>query len=111
MEWSAVFVSWVANEAGYLEQGRVLNTANVLDMKEWFEANDKFKTHDENYVPQSGDLVFFDWTGGRTGKDHVGIVEYSGGNIIQVIEGNSDNLVRRRTYAIGSNVISGYGLP
>ncbi|MGM0255168.1 MULTISPECIES: lysozyme family protein [unclassified Enterococcus] len=111
MEWSAVFVSWIANEAGYLEQGRVLNTANVLDMKEWFEANDKFKTYDENYVPQSGDLVFFDWTGGRTGKDHVGIVEYSGGNIIQVIEGNSDNLVRRRTYAIGSNVISGYGLP
>ncbi len=111
MEWSAVFVSWLANEAGYLEQGRVLNTANVLDMKEWFEANDKFKTHNENYVPQSGDLVFFDWSGERTGKDHVGIVEYSGGNIIQVIEGNSDNLVRRRTYAIGSNVISGYGLP
>ncbi|MGG5314273.1 hypothetical protein IGL76_003040 [Enterococcus sp. DIV2381] len=111
VEWSSVFVSWVANEAGYLEQGRVPNTSSVLDMKEWFEENDKFKAHDEGYVPQSGDLVFFDWAGGRTGKDHVGIVEYSGGNIIQVIEGNSDNLVRRRTYAIGSNVISGYGLP
>lgn len=111
MEWSAVFVSWVANEAGYLDQGRVLQTPSVLNMFNWFKEEEKFKGPEEEYTPQSGDIVFFDWAGGKTGKDHVGIVEYADGNIVQVIEGNSNNLVRRKTYSLTSNVISGYGIP
>ena len=77
-EWSAMFVSWVADQAGYINQNRVLKTPNVLAMRDWFYENEKFKRHDEEYLPQSGDLIFFDWTGGRTGKDFVGIVEYAG---------------------------------
>ncbi|WP_275400656.1 lysozyme family protein [Enterococcus faecium] len=110
-EWSAMFVSWVADQAGYINQNRVLKTPNVLAMRDWFYENEKFKRHDEEYLPQSGDLIFFDWTGGRTGKDFVGIVEYAGGGMVQVIEGNSDNRVRRRTYALDSIAISGYGTP
>lgn len=110
-EWSAMFVSWVADQAGYISQNKVLKTPNVLAMRDWFYENEKFKRHDEEYLPQSGDLIFFDWSGGRTGKDFVGIVEYAGGGMVQVIEGNSDNRVRRRTYALDSIAISGYGTP
>lgn len=111
MEWSAAFVSWVADQAGYIDQGRVLKTANVLNMIDWFKENDKFKGTNEDYLPQAGDIIFFDWSGDRTGKDHVGIVEYAGGNVVQVIEGNSSHRVRRRTYALDNISISGYGIP
>ncbi len=111
IEWSAIFVSWVASQAGYLDQGRVLNTPSPLLMMKWYQDNRKFQEANTDYLPQAGDLVFFDWKGGKTGKDHVGIVEYSGGNIVQVIEGNSNNLVRRRTYSLDNVAISGYGIP
>ena len=32
IEWPAIFVSWVASQAGYLDQGRVLNTPSPLSM-------------------------------------------------------------------------------
>lgn len=111
IEWPAIFVSWVASQAGYLDQGRVLNTPSPLSMMKWYQDNRKFQAPTVGYIPQSGDLIFFDWKGKKTGKDHVGIVEYSGGNIVQVIEGNSNNLVRRRTYALDNIAISGYGIP
>lgn len=111
IEWSAIFVSWVASQAGYLDQGRVLNTPSPLLMMKWYQDNRKFQEPTSDYIPQAGDLIFFDWKGTKTGKDHVGIVEYSGGNIVQVIEGNSNNLVRRRTYALDNLAISGYGIP
>lgn len=111
IEWSAIFVSWVASQAGYLDQGRVLNTPSPLLMMKWYQDNRKFQEPTADYIPQAGDLIFFDWKGKKTGKDHVGIVEYSGGNIVQVIEGNSNNLVHRRTYALDNMAISGYGIP
>lgn len=111
MEWSAIFVTWVAEQAGYLSQGRVPNTVRPLDMFNWYKKNNKFKATDIGYIPQPGDLIFFDWKGNKTGKDQVGIVEFTGGNTIQVIEGNSENMVRRRTYTLDHSAISGYGVP
>lgn len=111
VEWSALFIGWVADQAGYIDEGRVLKTSSPLNMMKWYQEKDQFVAPDEAYIPQPGDLVFFDWKGGGTGKDHVGIVEFSGGNIIQVIEGNSSNLVRRSTYTLDNPAISGYGIP
>ncbi len=111
VDWSALFVSWAADQAGYIDEGRVLKTSSPLNMMEWFKTNKKFVAPDEKYIPQPGDLVFFDWKGGKTGKDQVGIVEFGSGSILQVIEGNSSNLVRRNTYALDDPAISGYGTP
>lgn len=111
VEWSALFVSWVADQVGYIDEGRVPKTASPFQMMKWFKENNKFKEPDKEYLPQPGDLIFFDWKGNKTGKDHVGIVEYTGGNIVQIIEGNSDNLVRRKTYTLDNFTISGYGTP
>lgn len=110
VEWCAIFVSWVADQAGYLQQGRVPKMANTKDMVNWYTEKGKYKTTDSGYVPQPGDLIFFDWTGNKTGKDHVGIVEYCDGKIIQTIEGNSGDTVKRNTYDINNKSISGYGL-
>lgn len=109
-EWCAIFVSWVAEQAGYLEQGRIPRSASTLEMVRWFTERGQYRTATEGYVPREGDIIFFDWSGGRTGKDHVGIVEFSDGRVIQTIEGNSGNAVRRQTYMIDSPVISGYGI-
>ncbi|MGG5307768.1 hypothetical protein IGK38_002437 [Enterococcus pernyi] len=110
VEWSSIFISWVANQAGYLDQGRVPKVGNTIDMVNWYKNNQRYKSTDEDYTPQAGDLIFFDWKGTKTGKDHVGIVEYSDGNIIQTIEGNSGGTVKRNTYDINNQAISGYGL-
>ena len=55
--------------------------------------------------PQPGDQVFFE------NGAHTGIVEKVGGITITTIEGNTDNMVTRRTYSIGSKNIDGYGRP
>lgn len=110
VEWSSIFISWVANQAGYIDQGRVPKVGNTIDMVNWYKNNQRYKSTEEDYTPQAGDLIFFDWKGTKTGKDHVGIVEYSDGNIIQTIEGNSGGTVKRNTYDINNQAISGYGL-
>ncbi len=110
VEWCAIFVSWVADQAGYLEQDRILKSSSCIEMVRWFTDRDKYEFATSNYIPREGDIVFFDWSGNRTGKDHVGIVEFSDGHIIQVIEGNSGNMVSRQIYTIDTAAISGYGI-
>ncbi|NMP59378.1 lysozyme family protein [Enterococcus mundtii] len=110
VEWCAIFVSWVADQVGYLNQEKIIKSANCLEMINWLTEKGNYKKSSENYHPQPGDLIFFDWNGGGTGKDHVGIVEFSDGNIIQTIEGNTANKVARRTYFVNDPSISGYGI-
>ncbi|MFP1647461.1 lysozyme family protein [Enterococcus mundtii] len=110
VEWCAIFVSWVADQVGYLNQEKIIKSANCLQMINWLTEKGNYKKASENYHPQPGDLIFFDWNGGGTGKDHVGIVEFTDGNIIQTIEGNTADKVARRTYFINDPSISGYGI-
>lgn len=59
-------------------------------------------------TPMVGDQVFF-ITGG--GINHTGIVVSVGMGAITTVEGNSSDMVARRTYTIGSPNIAGYGRP
>ena len=72
IEWSAIFVSWVASQAGYLDQGRVLNTPSPLLMMKWYQDNRKFQEPTAGYIPQAGDLIFFDWKGKKNRKRSCG---------------------------------------
>lgn len=54
---------------------------------------------------QAGDQIFFN------GYAHTGIVESVAGGIVTTIEGNTSNMVARRTYAVGAKCIDGYGRP
>ena len=74
----------------------------------WFKKNGQWQ--DRNYLPQAGDLIFFDWEGdGRC--NHVGIVEKCEDGVVYTIEGNSGNACKRQHYPVGSKKIFGYGCP
>ncbi len=62
------------------------------------------------YTPEAGDLIFFDKD--SDGKiDHVGIVSFSDGSVVTVIEGNYNDAVWENTYARNDNAaIIGYGI-
>jgi cell wall-associated NlpC family hydrolase len=107
VEWCACFVSWCANECGYIEAGSIPRFSWVPSGVQWFRDARRFQ--ERGYSPQPGDIIFFDWQGDGE-SDHVGIVEYVGGGYVHTIEGNSSDTVNRRTYSISSSVIVGYGL-
>lgn len=70
----------------------------------------------DSYVPQGGDIILYDWQdsgiGDNTGNpDHVGVVEYTSGGIIHVIEGNNGEKVARRELSVNGRYIRGFIVP
>ena len=108
MEWCACFVSWCADQCGYIDSGVIPKFSLCSDGVSWFSSHGQFR--DGCYVPAAGDIIFFDW-GDNGSIDHVGIVESVAGGRVNTIEGNSGNRCRRRSYSIGSSSIYGYGVP
>jgi len=106
--WCAIFVSWVAEQAGYIEEKIIPKFASVPNGVNWFKAMDKWKS--SNYIPNSGDIIFFDWEFDGI-VDHVGIVEKIENNIVYTIEGNSGDACKQQKYNINNQVIYGYGIP
>lgn len=107
-EWCACFVSWCADQCGYIDSGVIPKFSLCSAGMEWFESQGQFM--DGSYVPASGDLVFFDW-GNDGSVDHVGIVESVVDGTVYTVEGNSGDKVARRSYPIGYEQIRGYGVP
>lgn len=108
VEWCACFVSWCADQCGYVDTGIIPKFSLCSDGANWFARRGQFQ--DGSYVPVSGDIIFFDW-GGNGDVDHVGIVENVVEGTIYTIEGNSGDMCRRRSYSIGYYEIYGYGVP
>lgn len=82
--WCCAFVSWCANECGYIESGIIPKTAGCASMKSFYI--NKGRTHyvtDSSYTPQPGDFVIMGDNG------HIGIVEKYENGILYTIEGNS----------------------
>ena len=108
VEWCACFVSWCADQCGYIESGLVPKFAGCVDGANWFKSNGKWQ--DRTYEPKVGDIIFFDWEGDGT-TDHVGIIEKCENGIVYTVEGNSGDACKQRQYAVGSSNIYGYGIP
>ncbi len=108
VEWCACFVSWCADQCGYIESGIIPKFAGCVDGANWFKGNGQWQ--DRNYEPQTGNIIFFDWEGdGET--DHVGIVEKCENGVVYTVEGNSGDACRQNQYTVGSSSIYGYGVP
>ena len=106
--WCAIFVSWVADQAGYIEAGIIPMFASTSAGVQWFRNRGQWQGR--GYTPAPGDLIFFDWQ--QDGQvDHVGIVERVESGVIHTIEGNSSDSVRRRSYPLDSDRIFGFGVP
>lgn len=115
VEWCACFVSWCANECGYLDAGVIPRTAGCISGSNWFK--DRGLWQDNSYEPRPGDIIYFDWNNkGGSGPqdglaDHVGIVEKVENGMVYTVEGNSGDSCRENRYAIGHYEIYGYGTP
>lgn len=109
VEWCACFVSWCANECGYIDAGVIPKFATCASQGvPWFQERGQWQ--DQNYEPQTGDIIFFDWdTSGDA--DHVGIVERVENDRVYTVEGNSEDTCRQNSYPIGDFEILGYGCP
>lgn len=108
VEWCACFVSWCAEQCGYLESGIIPKYSLCSDGVNWFRNNGQWQGRD--YEPTAGNLIFFDWEGDGT-IDHTGIVEKSENGTVYTVEGNSGDECKQRNYPVGSSVIYGYGIP
>ncbi|WP_101774003.1 XkdQ/YqbQ family protein [Peptostreptococcus faecalis] len=112
--WCADFTAFCMKKAGNMP---VPDTSSTRSMFSSFQSKGKAKHLDaaRNYIPKSGDIIFFYNGSGRAGSlriDHVGIVERVDGTKITTIEGNSGAKlnVARHTYYVGQSKITGYGI-
>ena len=108
VEWCACFVSWCANECGYIESGIIPKYAGCGVGEDWFKSRGQWA--DRGYEPTPGTIIFFDWEGDGL-VDHTGIVEKCENGKVHTIEGNSNDSCRTKQYSVGSSVIYGYGIP
>ena len=108
VEWCACFVSWCADQCGYIDSGVIPKFAGCVNGSQWFK--DRGQWQDGSFTPEAGQIIFFNWEGdGET--DHVGIVERCENGIVYTVEGNSGDACRQRSYPVGSRSIYGYGIP
>lgn len=109
VSWCACFVSWCANECGFIDSGVIPKFAACQDQGiSWFQACGLWQ--DRSYMANPGDIIFFDWEHDGH-SDHVGIVEYVQDGVVHTIEGNTNDSCARREYSADSLDICGYGTP
>ena len=114
VEWCACFVSWCANECGYIDTGVIPKFAGCVNGVQWFR--DRGQWADNAIEPAPGMIIFFDWdnkghSGPQDGQpDHVGIVWKVEDGIIYTVEGNSGDSCRVNQYPVGHYEILGYGI-
>ena len=115
-DWCAMFVSFCLYYARIPVESMPWESSCVR----WVKALKDLEiyTDDEDYIPEPGDLIFFDYPDpeydwepdGRS--DHVGIVfsvdEENG--IVTTIEGAVNNMVDKHQYELGAKAIAGYGM-
>ena len=105
VNWCAIFLSWCANESGTINN-TIPRFSLCTDGVKWYKDHSKWKN--KSYIPQTGDIIFFDWNGDDH-VQHVGIVEKVENDKVYTIEGNSKDEVRNKNYSLTNKSIYGYG--
>ena len=112
VEWCACFVSWCANECGYIDAGVIPKFASCANGVSWFQQRGQWA--DNTAEPTPGMIIFFDWDdeSGQDGQpDHVGIVARVENGMVYTIEGNSGDACKEKSYSLAYYEILGYGIP
>jgi len=114
VEWCACFVSWCADQCGYIDTGVCPKFSGCGNGVQWFQERGQWQ--DGSFEPSAGQIIFFDWdnkgsSGPQNGQsDHVGIVEKCENGIVYTVEGNSGDSCRQNQYSVGQYEILGYGV-
>lgn len=113
-DWCDQFVDWCffklcgknKEKAEYLEcQTGNLGAGCGYSLK-YYKAAGRF---DGN--PKVGDQIFFKYTNDSSTADHTGIVVRVANGLVETVEGNSGNEVKRKAYQQTDKTIIGYGHP
>ena len=114
VDWCACFVSWCADECGYISAGKIPKYARCANGVQWFQEHGQWLPAD--IEPAPGMIIFFDWNhpDGQSGPqdghaDHTGIVERVEDGIIYTVEGNAWDVCMQNQYPVGWYEILGYG--
>jgi hypothetical protein len=100
--WCAYFVSWAAKNAGAPlgEAGQGFGAVSAVSS--WAQRTGRWNPAASGQPPQAGDLIVW-------GGQHIGIVEsVDADGKIHTIEGNSSNMVTRRTHDASGDGATGY---
>lgn len=111
VEWCCCFVSWCANECGYIDTGVIPKYAGTSTGVNWFKERGQWL--DGSAEPSPGMIIFYDWAkNGLDGQaDHTAIVWKVENGYVYTIEGNWDDQCRTSCRPIGEYQILGYGVP
>lgn len=109
--WCAVFFDWCVYMASGEDAAKAKSAlcysgpygAGCKASVQYYKEAGRFYTAD----PRPGDQVFF----GTSTASHTGMVEKVANGKVYTIEGNADNMVKRRSYALDNSTIIGYGRP
>lgn len=67
----------------------------------------RYASRNSGYVPKRGDVIFYQEDGVSS---HTGIVTVVNGNIVYTVEGNTSDMVARRSHYMSDTYILGYGI-
>lgn len=121
--WCAAFVNWCLREAGVSTEQTAVGEVSCQRWLRALEAKNMYKvahTDKGDYVPKSGDLIFFKSPSSTSASSHIGIVRYADEERVYTIEGNTSNdsafssngnYVCIKSYALSDTLIVGYGIP
>ena len=113
--WCASFVSWCADQCGLIELGVIPKFEGCIYGVQWFSERGLFYYTPYyggvEYIPKTGDIIFFSGTRNKDISSHVGIVQYVEGGRVITIEGNTSNSVLERSYDLTDSYVLGYATP
>jgi hypothetical protein len=100
--WCAYFVSWAAKGAGSPIGEAGQGMGSVSAVASWAQRTGRWNPAASGTPPQAGDLIVW-------GGQHIGIVEsVDADGKIHTVEGNSSNMVTRRTHDASGDGATGY---
>lgn len=115
-DWCTVFVSYVANQAGYMNSTTIPKNSFVPELRADFARQGRL--YDKySITPQPGDIAFFNrhgYSAGDTRTSHAAIVERVEGNTVYTIEGNrggGTGSVVRMSHRINGDYLASFGRP
>lgn len=114
-EWCCIFVSWCADQCGYIDSGLIPMFTSISQGISQFKGKDQWMNR--YGTPTPGMIVFFDFIDAELNPqrdgwaDHVGIVASVNDGQIICIEGNYKNTCIMSQYDLNCPNIIGYGTP
>ena len=113
-EWCACFVNWCLNQARFDKASSEIGcwkwVGELKTMNMWQDS----AAYKGTYTPKPADFIFFNWkhaTSANNASGHIGYVLYTTETHVYTLEGNADNNVTVRSYALDDPNVIGYGTP